>query len=224
MGYYSGYDTRKELIHELIEGEEGSKIADDSILSNCRSNGASLPPDIKADDYRWERKCLTKAMRGRISGTLYSVWEHRLIRRSDELVAFSHRFIRIDVIKYHKPKADEGGGWGYHPMTESAGPVEVSCPLKYLNMVPDPGGYATGWRERVRKWHAKRKKYKATLGEKVRVKAGLRLTSTGEKPQWVIYQSSQKGGIGETPDGSRIRGVNKYIEGPWVEETASMKG
>lgn len=42
------------------------------------------------------------------------------------------------------------GGWGYKDMDESSGPNDINCPLSYLDMVPDPGGYATAWRARVR--------------------------------------------------------------------------
>ena len=43
-----------------------------------------------------------------------------------------------------------GLGWGYKDMDESMGPADHSCPLKFLDMVPDPGGYATEWRKEVR--------------------------------------------------------------------------
>lgn len=46
-------------------------------------------------------------------------------------------------------------GWGYMDMDESCGPCEVTCPLGFFDMVPDPGGYATAWRERVRMYHAR---------------------------------------------------------------------
>ena len=46
--------------------------------------------------------------------------------------------------------------WGYKPMDESMGPTEASCPLAFLALVPDPGGYATEWRKRVRDYHAMR--------------------------------------------------------------------
>jgi hypothetical protein len=37
------------------------------------------------------------------------------------------------------------------------GPCEVNCPLSYLELVPDPGGYATAWRERVRNYWLRKK-------------------------------------------------------------------
>lgn len=45
-------------------------------------------------------------------------------------------------------------GWGYKDMDESAGPCHYNCPISYLDMVPDPGGYATEWRAKVREHHA----------------------------------------------------------------------
>ena len=49
-------------------------------------------------------------------------------------------------------------GWAYKCMSESAGPVYYDCPVTYLSKVPDPGGYATNWRERVREHHTNRAK------------------------------------------------------------------
>lgn len=47
-------------------------------------------------------------------------------------------------------------GWACKCMSESAGPLYYDCPVTYLDKVPDPGGYATAWRERVREHHANR--------------------------------------------------------------------
>lgn len=44
--------------------------------------------------------------------------------------------------------------WGYKDVGEEMGPVETDCPLKFLGMVPDPGGFATEWRQRVIEHHA----------------------------------------------------------------------
>jgi len=50
-----------------------------------------------------------------------------------------------------------GGAWAYKSMDESCGPVEVDCPIKFINAVPMPSGqYVAAWRERVRAHHAKR--------------------------------------------------------------------
>ena len=42
-------------------------------------------------------------------------------------------------------------GDGYKPMSEDMGPYEYSCPMHFLEMVPDPKiGFSTDWREKVR--------------------------------------------------------------------------
>jgi hypothetical protein len=58
--------------------------------------------------------------------------------------------------------------WGYKPMDESAGPCQLTCPLVFLDTVPDPGGYATEWRARVRAWHAARKPILAARRERAK--------------------------------------------------------
>lgn len=70
------------------------------------------------------------------------------------------------------------GGWGYKDLDETMGPCEVSCPLAFLDMVPDPGSYATEWRARVRAWHSAQKIKRtraATLvpGMRVRLVTGV---------------------------------------------------
>lgn len=50
-----------------------------------------------------------------------------------------------------------GHGWGWKDLSEDMGPVEVNCPLSYLDAASEPEGYAIEWRERVRAYHAARK-------------------------------------------------------------------
>lgn len=47
-------------------------------------------------------------------------------------------------------------GWGYKGLTEDMGPVEVNCPISYLDKASPPRGYAAEWREKVRAYHARR--------------------------------------------------------------------
>jgi hypothetical protein len=48
-------------------------------------------------------------------------------------------------------RKDNGYGWGYKDMDETMGPVESSCPIGLLDLVPCPDNeYARRWRERVR--------------------------------------------------------------------------
>jgi hypothetical protein len=48
------------------------------------------------------------------------------------------------------------GAWGYKDIDESMGPVEVNCPLSFLDGLSPATGFATKWRERVKKYHASR--------------------------------------------------------------------
>lgn len=79
------------------------------------------------------------------------------------------------------------GGWGYKDMDESMGPCDISCPVSFLDMVPDPGGYATEWRAKVRA-HAERKaalKANLAVGATIVLRAGCtpeRLTCTSVTP------------------------------------------
>jgi len=66
-----------------------------------------------------------------------------------------------------------GGEWGYKDMDESMGPCDTSCPVKYLDMVPDPGGYATEWRAKVRAANRlKATKSKIVVGMRVKLIGG----------------------------------------------------
>lgn len=47
-------------------------------------------------------------------------------------------------------------GWGYKDMDETMGPVEVNCPLSFLDKASAPTGYGIEWREKVREFHAKK--------------------------------------------------------------------
>jgi hypothetical protein len=72
-------------------------------------------------------------------------------------------------------------GWGYKPMDESMGPCEVNCPLGYLEMVPDPGGFATEWRKNVGQYHA-RVNRKLTVGETIKLTNGHDYKVTSLRP------------------------------------------
>lgn len=63
-------------------------------------------------------------------------------------------------------------GWGYKDMDETCGPVEVNCPLSFLDKASEPTGYAIEWREKVRQYHAKRKAKKTAIAAGVVVKYG----------------------------------------------------
>lgn len=62
-------------------------------------------------------------------------------------------------------KKDRTMGWGSKDMEESMAPYAYDCPLSYLDMVPDPGYYATEWRRKVREYHAARRVQKENRPE-----------------------------------------------------------
>lgn len=49
--------------------------------------------------------------------------------------------------------SDRTDGWGYKDIAETSGPAYYDCPLKFLEMVPEPD-HNYGWRKGVRDWHA----------------------------------------------------------------------
>jgi len=80
------------------------------------------------------------------SGVMWSVWQ-RLDKKSGK----ASREIWCDLIKGSAPH------FGHKAMSESMGPFYYSCPLEYLDLVPDPESkYSKGWRDEVRKFHAQR--------------------------------------------------------------------
>lgn len=61
-------------------------------------------------------------------------------------------------------------GWGWKSIDETHGPNEKDCPLSFLDMVPDPGSYATAWRAGVREYHAQqRTKTQLKVGDPVKI-------------------------------------------------------
>jgi hypothetical protein len=72
----------------------------------------------------------------------------------------------------------EKGWWGYKDMDESMGPSELSCPVRFFDMVPCPSGeWAAPWRERVKAYQARLAQFKGLkLGTKVMLKKGLTIS------------------------------------------------
>jgi hypothetical protein len=89
------------------------------------------------------RICLAHCLRG---NALWTVWE--IITPEKQF-----RYIGCDLLQ----NGGKSMGWGYKDLDESMGPYQVSCPLSYLDMVPQPDGeIANNWRKAVRDYHAKR--------------------------------------------------------------------
>jgi hypothetical protein len=85
---------------------------------------------------------------GAFSGVLWTVWE-RTFEKNGQQVRPTERWIGCDLLQFSKHDL----GWGYKDMEESMGPYFYSCPLKYLDMVPQVA--SESWREGVRQYHAR---------------------------------------------------------------------
>ena len=91
------------------------------------------------------------------------------------------RTITCYMVNRFKPnKRDSYVEWGYKPVGESMGPCYQTCPLKFLDMVEDPGGFATEWREGVRAYWASRKMTRKAVVGDVYAMVGLRSIKTIE--------------------------------------------
>lgn len=74
----------------------------------------------------------------------------------------TERYIQCSILG-----AEKDYGWGSKDMEESMGPCYYSCPLKYLDLVPEPKSeYSKEWRDKVRK-HNNKLNFKLKIGMKV---------------------------------------------------------
>lgn len=114
------------------------------------------------------------------------------------ITATNQTIIGLDTFKY-------GGhdGYGYKDMTASMGPVEVNCPLSFLDKAsdPDPNGYESAWRERVRNYHdAKRQKAKR------KYESGMVLNYGGINYKLDVKAGPRRGWmVSRLPDGQMFR-------------------
>lgn len=113
------------------------------------------------------------------------------------------RFIFLALLACDK------GEWGYKDMEESMGPCETDCPLKYLDMVPDPGGYATEWRAKVLA-SRDQKRDKQSLIKSLRPGMKLKLIDGCRPP--AITVASAKPLIGYDETGKRYRIQPRHID------------
>ena len=99
----------------------------------------------ESDDRGWSRRALKHSLAGNV---LWTVWE--ITAAADD----SQRLhIGCDLLGRH------GGTWGWKPLCEDDEPSYYTCPLAYLEMVPEQRPV---WREKVKEyWKARREKMKA---------------------------------------------------------------
>lgn len=100
---------------------------------------------------RLRRHCLAHAVRGNV---LWTVWEITRLPGNE-----TDRYIGCDLLG-----TDGEKNWGYKDLEESMGPCQVNCPLKFLSLVPQVTN--EGWREQVRRHHA-RNRQKIAVGQKL---------------------------------------------------------
>ena len=135
--------------------------------------------------------CLAHTARGNV---LWTVWEQAHADGSKQ------RFIGCDLMK---PQA--GYGWGFKDMEESSGPYYYTCPLSYLDMVPEVTNQE--WRDKVRKYH-ERTGRKLTVGDRVAL--------IGSTVEWVrITELKPLLGIGN--DG-RVYRISRRFLGDVIEK------
>lgn len=89
------------------------------------------------------RTTFAHSLRGR------TLWTVEDIRQGEK----TERVIGCHLLR----KSRSEGCWGYKAMCEGMGPYHYDCPLRYLDLVPQPTGGYGGWREKVHAWHAKRR-------------------------------------------------------------------
>jgi len=154
MGWLYGWDTRKELIEHLVNGNGVKTI----------------------------KHCL-------VGNNMWAVQEGTQEGKPVQFIAL-YLLRGRDVWNKHTGKYQDGGnGWGYKDMDESAGPNEISCPVSYLDMVPDPKiGYSTEWRQRVLA-RAARAKRQLTPGMKIKL-YGIEYKVIDKRPNRMGYTIS----------------------------------
>lgn len=106
-----------------------------------------------------------------------------LCRRKDD----GPVWIGLDLMK---GGGKSGHGWGWKDLDETCGPVEVNCPLSFLDQAsPTDHEYAAPWREAVRAYHAKKKARPAPAPEQVVEYANRRfklVRPAGRRRGWIV--------------------------------------
>lgn len=124
---------------------------------------------------------------------------------------FNARFIALYLLS-----SGDADGWGYKDLEETMGPCEADCPLRFLDLVPEPDPekhpYAKGWRDKVRAFHAgKRERASVTKT----IKPGQRwMLVPGCNVEWVtiVGKAPQRGQwYANTPSGTNVRVMTKLL-------------
>ena len=98
-----------------------------------------------------ENKCLRYSLRG---NHLWTIWEITDFETNEK-----RKIINLFLISHQR-----GDGWGYKGISESCGPFYYDCPISFFKTVPNaPNNLSIEWREKVKKYHADKKKKKGYL-------------------------------------------------------------
>lgn len=109
-------------------------------------------------------------------------------------------------IHLDKLAKERGSGWGYKPIPEECGPVEVNCPVSFIKMCAGspPTGYAAEWRQKVLRHHERAKLIKKHLPKP---EAGLKV-QVGESAYTLVEPHPHRKGwwiVERSPCGVRYR-------------------
>lgn len=97
--------------------------------------------------------------------------------------------------------------WGYKDISESMGPTEVNCPLRFLEMTPVPDStFAVGWRDRVREYHARAAHRRSRFKH---VKQGDTVTLRGVRGEFRVTSLDPFLGV---RDGTTYRLIKSRVE------------
>jgi hypothetical protein len=116
------------------------------------------------DNGDWHLRTLARAFSGN------NLWAVQEVTRGDQA---PERFIVLYLLRGRNGSRH---GWGYKDVEASMGPRELTCPVSFLNMVPEPTGedqaatWEREWRAKVRARHAAKAALRKALRPGVRIK------------------------------------------------------
>lgn len=135
MGWLVGWSSRKALVDHLLKTTDNERYHQAPIAKFFSGNHLWTV---------WERTLKSSAL-------------HHLAEQATEnprqILGKKERFIVVFLLQCWPIEGGTQGEreWGYKDVEECMGPNEVTCPLKFLEMVPEsPLPHGPTWRERVK--------------------------------------------------------------------------
>lgn len=105
------------------------------------------------------------------------------------------RIVALDII------SKQGSGYGYKTMDESMWPHYYDCPLSFLAVAGEPGGFAAKWRQEVVDHHYRKDQHKQ-LRPGSRVRYGndtFELQEKLNRQSWIVTRERDRGRFKLTP-------------------------